>query len=165
MNRNKQHFINYNRFICTVIFNLPLKLPMKNASLLLFFYFLSFCIAAQTPETRLLKVYIDQFSPPENQYDLQVEFPFVDYTVKPNEGDVHVLRITDYVSSNVSRNGLCFFGLGRFEGQNDTIWYIIPPLTPELQKRDLVNDVFRRGIYPYLEQCGYQGELKDLVGV
>jgi hypothetical protein len=129
-----------------------------------FFCLFSAFIMAQTPETRLLKVYIDQFSPPENQYDLQVEFPFVDYTIKPTEGDVHVLRITDYMSTNVSRNGLCFFGLGRFKGQNDTIWYIIPPLTPELQRRDLVNDVFRRGIYPYLEQCGYVGDLKDLVG-
>jgi hypothetical protein len=137
---------------------------MKNATLLLFFSLLSCCITAQTSEKRLLKVYLDQFSPPEYAFDLIQEFPYVDYTVKPKEAEVQVMLISDFITFRQTRQGLCFFGLGRFEGQNDTIWYVIPPLTPELQQRDLVNDVFRRGIYPYLEQCGYTGDLKDLVG-
>jgi hypothetical protein len=138
---------------------------MKNTTLFCFFTLFMAVVNGQTADSsRILRVYIDRFSPPENIYDLQMEFPFLDYTTQPTEGEVHVLIITDYISYKQERVGLCFFGKERFLGQNDTIWYIIPPLTPDLQKRTLVNDAFRRGIYPYLEQCGYQGDLEDLVG-
>jgi hypothetical protein len=137
---------------------------MKHCLHFLFICLFSPSIYAQRDTTpRLLSVYIDRFSPPENLFDLQMEFPLVDYTSQPTDGDVHVLLLTDYIGNLQERKGLCFFGLGRFKGQNDTIWYIIPPLTTELQKRELVNAVFKHGIYPYLEQCGYGKDLMDLI--
>jgi hypothetical protein len=138
---------------------------MKQALLLFFLLLLNGLLLAQkSADSRLLNVYIDRFSPPENLYDLQQEFPFINYTTQSAEGEVQVLRITDLIGNLQERNGLCFFGFGRFSGQNDTIWYIIPPITPELQRRELLNNVFKKGIYPYLEQCEYEGNLEELIG-
>jgi hypothetical protein len=138
---------------------------MKKAlQTLIFSFFVLFSYAQTSTPPRLLQVYIDRFSPPQNLNDLQMEFPYINYTAQPTEADVHVVVIYDGISNQQSRTGLCFFGSGRFMGQNDTIWYTIAPLTVGLEYRDKINEAFRRGIYPYLEQCAFNGDLYALIG-
>lgn len=91
---------------------------------------------------------------------LRKEVTFVDYVRNREDADVHVLVTTQETGGGGSQWTLKFIGLGRFQGQDQTLTYNSPQTATDDEVRAGFADVFRLGLVRYAADSSIGSKLK-----
>src|SRR4051812_15935256 len=102
--------------------------------------------AAQAPHP-MVRVFLD--CPRCDEDYLRREVTFIDYVRNREDADVHVLVTTQETGGGGAQFTLKFIGLGRFQGQTQTLTYNSPQTATDDERRAGFADRFRVGLVRY----------------
>jgi hypothetical protein len=126
---------------------------MKYNLLLFLALFCSHIAMAQSPAP--IRVYLDRFNAPSSPNYLRTVLQYVHYTDQPADCDVRIQLTEEFVGNGTSRYMLFFYGEKQFQGQNDTVFCVVPPMTNSLVRENTLVETLKRGLLPYLLQAGW----------
>src|SRR4051794_16966689 len=98
---------------------------------------------AATPRHDMARVFLD--CPRCDDDYLKKEVTFIDYVRNREDADVHVLVTTQETGGGGAQWTLKFIGLGRFQGQDQTLTYNSPQTATPDEIRAGFAEIFRLG--------------------
>jgi hypothetical protein len=122
--------------------------------------FWGFSAIGQNAQPPLLRVYLDRFTQPQDYNYLRTTLTCINYTDQPEDCDVRVQLTSETVGNSTDRYILFFYGEKQFAGQNDTVMFIIPPMTNNLALQNMYVETLKQGLLPYLAQTEWASQLQ-----
>jgi hypothetical protein len=114
--------------------------------------------AAQAPPHEMARVFLDCNRCDEDY--LRKEVTFIDYVRNREDADVHVLVSIQETGGGGAQWTLKFIGLGRFQGQDQTLTYNSPQTATSDEIRAGFAEVFRLGLVRYAADSAVGSKLK-----
>jgi hypothetical protein len=102
---------------------------------------------APRPASGMVRVFLDCTRCDEDY--LKKEVTFIDYVRNRQDADVHVLVTTQENGGGGLQFTLKFIGIGRFQGQDQTLTFNSPQTATDDERRSGFSEVFRVGLVRY----------------
>ncbi len=134
------------------MYMIPLILP--------FFFFLSgYSLSAQDFDNDKLKVFVDCTSTSCDMNYIRTEINIIDFLLDRKAADIHILVTSVQIGSGGSEYKIIFYGQNDHKAVQDTLSFLVPPVSTEFERRDLLVHYVKLGLAPWVAKTKFASKI------
>lgn len=124
-----------------------------------FFLSVYYGLSAQEASNEKLKVFVDCTSTSCDMNYIRTEINIIDFLLDRKAADLHILVTSVQIGSGGSQYKLIFYGQHDHKAVQDTLSFLVPPVSTDFEKRDLLVHFVKLGLAPWVAKTSFAKEI------
>ncbi len=112
-------------------------------------------VSAQDSKNEKLKVFVDCSSTWCDMDYIRTEINIIDFLLDRKAADIHILVTSVRIGSGGSEYKLIFYGQHQHKAVQDTLSFLVPPVSTDFERRELLVHYVKMGLAPWVAKTSF----------